>query len=151
MLICLASSRSRSWIRVSKSFRLSRQLNGASKSMNSSTYRLPPPLDDHGSFFCSSSSSPLPERATRTWQTYLHTWCWMFSFWSNLFFFQTGNIIWTNEGPVTFWTCLNLKDRTTECCFWPGLEAFWIRSLLIFNPGSRDVEQNWLLMLLRHW
>lgn len=69
MLICLASSRSRSWIRVSKSFRLSRQLNGASKSMKSSTYRPPPSPEDHTFFFSSSSSSPLPETTTGTSQT----------------------------------------------------------------------------------
>lgn len=64
MLICLASSRSRSWIRVSKSFRLSRQLKGASKSRSSSTYKPTPPPEDHASALVSSSSSSsslLPE------------------------------------------------------------------------------------------
>lgn len=71
MLICLASSRSRSWIKVSKSFRLSRQLKGASKSRKSSMYKppLPPAPDwDHVSpfFFSTSSSSPLPEMRNMT-------------------------------------------------------------------------------------
>lgn len=66
MLMCLASSRSRSWMRLSKSFRLSRQLNGASKSRKSSTYRAVPPPGGHSSFFGSSSSSSSLSRMTAT-------------------------------------------------------------------------------------
>ncbi len=56
MLICLANSLSKSEIRVSKSFRLSRHVNGASKSSaKSSTYK--PSGDVHTSLFFGSSMS----------------------------------------------------------------------------------------------
>lgn len=64
MLICLDNSLSKSEIRVSKSFRLSRHVNGASKSSaNSSTNK--PSGDVHTSlFFGASMSSSLSLPAT---------------------------------------------------------------------------------------
>lgn len=68
---------------MSKSFRLSRQLKGASKSRKSSTYKPPlPPFPDwdHVSPFFSttSSSSPLPETAT-WWNVEFAVFRWRFT------------------------------------------------------------------------
>lgn len=74
MLICFASSRSKSWISVSKSFRLRRQLNGASKSMKSSTNRPPAAPDDQDTLCTSSSSSSLlPETKSAVIQSHYLT------------------------------------------------------------------------------